>query len=120
MTASLSLLGLICDDIPESTRYYTEVLGFKVNEAESIPGFYTQFETQGGAMFALLGGFGDAPELKQRFDASLGVKNIDATFADWKEKGVEIVTEIQEMPFGRTFLARTPDDHVLRVWQPPA
>ncbi|MEM7034870.1 MAG: VOC family protein [Chloroflexota bacterium] len=115
-----NFLGLICDDVPASTRYYTEVLGFEVNESASIPGHYSQFVTKDGAMFALVDGFGIEQALEQNFDTALEVEDVDAIFSDWKDKGVEMVTEVIEMPFGRTFLARTPDNHILRVLQVPA
>ncbi len=118
MRYSNNFLGLICDDVPASTRYYTEVLGFEVNQEASIPGYYSQFVTKDGAMFALVGGFGIEQELDQKFDTALEVEDVDAVFVEWQEKGVELVTPVIEMPFGRTFLARTPDNHVLRVLQP--
>ena len=117
MIASYNFLGLVCADVPASTEFFTDVLGFKVNAEESVPGIYSQFETQDGAVFSLVNGLGDAPAVQQPFDAALEVKDIESTFADLKAKGVEMVTEVQEMPFGRTFLFRTPDDHVLRVMQ---
>ncbi len=118
MTASLGFLGLVVDDIAAATKFYTETLGFKLNTAESIPNFFSQFETEGGADFALVNGFGDAPSVTQRFDAGLMVADIDATFAEWQAKGAEMVTEVTAMPFGRTFLCCTPDNHILRVWTP--
>ncbi|MGB1252439.1 MAG: VOC family protein [Candidatus Promineifilaceae bacterium] len=117
MTYSYNFLGLICDDVPASTRYYADVLGFEVNEARSIPGYYSQFVTKDGAMFALVAGFGVEQALDQKFDTAFEVDDVDATFSEWKENGVEMVTDVIEMPFGRTFLARTPDNHVLRVLQ---
>ena len=115
MQYTYNFLGLISDDVPASTRYYTEVLGFELNEAASIPGYYSQFVTKDGAMFALVGGFGTDQEIDQNFDTALEVEDVDAVFAQWKEKGVEMVTEVMDAPFGRTFLARTPDNHILRV-----
>ena len=122
MKYSNNFLGLICADVPASTRYYTEMLGFELNEEASIPGYYSQFVTKDGAMFALVGGFGTEPEqtFNQNFDTALEVEDVDAIFAEWRDKGVEMVTDVIEMPFGRTFLARTPDDHILRVLQPRA
>ena len=117
MRYSYNFLGLICDDVPASTRYYTEMLGFELNEAASIPGYYSQFVTKDGAMFALVAGFGVDQELDQNFDTALEVKDVDTVFAEWKEKGVEMVTDVVEAPFGQTFLARTPDGHILRVLQ---
>ena len=115
MTASLGFLGLVVSDIPAATRFYTDTLGFTLNSAESIPNFYSQFETEGGAMFALINGFGDAPSVTQKFDASLFVADVDAVFAEWQAKEVEMITEVTVLPFGRAFLMRTPDDHVLRI-----
>ncbi len=120
MKYSNNFLGLICNDVPASTRYYTDVLGFELNESESIPGFYSQFVTKDGALFALVGGFGVELELDQNFDTALEVDDVDAIYAEWKENGVEILTDVIEMPFGRTFLSRTPDNHILRVLQTAA
>lgn len=120
MTYSYNFLGLISNDVPASTRYYTDVLGFELNEEASIPGYYSQFVTKDGAMFALVGGFGVDQEIDQNFDTALEVDDVDAVFAEWKEKGVELVTGVVDMPFGRTFLFRTPDNHILRVLQPAA
>lgn len=117
MSYSYNFLGLICDDVPASTRYYTDVLGFELNKEASIPGYYSQFVTKDGAMLALVEGFGIEQELEQKFDTALEVEDVDAIFAEWQEKGVEMVTDVINMPFGRTFLARTPDDHILRVLQ---
>lgn len=119
MNASYNFLGLVCKDVPTSTRFYTDVLGFEVNEAESVSGYYSQFVTQNGAVLSLVGGLGDAPDVDQQFDAALEVEDVDATFSDLKAKEVEMVTEVQQMPFGRTFLFRTPDGHILRVMQTP-
>ena len=118
MNYSNNFLGLICDDVPASTRYYTDVLGLEVNEAASVPGYYSQFVTKDGAIFALVGGFGVEQAIHQNFDTALEVENVDAVYAEWSEKGVEMVSDVVDMPFGRTFLFRTPDNHILRVLQP--
>lgn len=120
MRYTYNFLGLICDDIPASTQYYIDVLGFELNEAASIPGYYSQFATKDGAMFALVAGFGVEQKLEQNFDTALEVEDVDTIFSEWQDKGVEMVTSVIEMPFGRTFLARTPDNHILRVLQGPA
>ena len=118
MNYSNNFLGLICNDVPASTQYYTDVLGFELNKEASIPGYYSQFVTKDGAMFALVGGFGVEQQIDQTFDTALEVEDVDAVYAEWKDKGAELVTDVVEMPFGRTFLARTPDNHILRVLQP--
>lgn len=120
MQYSYNFLGLICDDVPTSTRYYTDVLGFELNEAASVPGYYSQFVTKDGAIFALVNDFGNAEGLDQNFDTALEVADVDAVYAEWQANGVEMVTDVSDMPFGRTFLARSPDNHILRVMQSSA
>lgn len=43
---------------------------------------------------------------------------VDATFADWKARGVTMLMEPVEKDFGRTFVASDPDGHRLRVFAP--
>jgi catechol 2,3-dioxygenase-like lactoylglutathione lyase family enzyme len=45
---------------------------------------------------------------------------VDATFADWKGRGLSILQEPTVMDFGRTFVALDPDNHRLRVFAPAA
>jgi len=45
---------------------------------------------------------------------------VDATHADWKERGLPILQSPTEMDFGRTFVAGDPDGHRLRVFFPVA
>jgi predicted enzyme related to lactoylglutathione lyase len=41
-------------------------------------------------------------------------------FADWKERGLDIIQEPAQMDFGFTFVATDPDGHRLRVFVPGA
>lgn len=43
---------------------------------------------------------------------------VDATRAQWQEKGLPILQEPTQMDFGRTFVALDPDGHRLRVFCP--
>ena len=45
---------------------------------------------------------------------------VDATFADWKQRGLKIAQTPTAMDFGRTFVALDPDGHRLRVFAPGA
>lgn len=116
MLQKMDFLALMVDDVAQATQYYRDTLGFGVNEAQSIPNAYTQFETQGDTILALMGSY---PEegITAAFDAALAVDDADACYAAWQQKGVELLTEPTDMPFGRTFLFRTPDGHILRVYQ---
>jgi catechol 2,3-dioxygenase-like lactoylglutathione lyase family enzyme len=43
---------------------------------------------------------------------------VEATCADWKQRGLEIIQEPVQMDFGHTFTATDPDGHRLRVVAP--
>ncbi len=114
MIQQMSWLGLVVKDISAATEFYTQKLGLTLDEVESVPNFYSQFVTQGGAILGLINGF-EQQGVNQPFDTAFITPDVDATFAQWRTAGVEMVSEPHDMPFGRTFLFRTPDGHVLRV-----
>jgi len=119
MIKQMPFLGLVVDDLTASTRFYQEKLGLAVNEKESIPEVYTQFDLNGGgAIFSLLTAF-EVEGVSQNFDAVLYVDDVDAAYAQWQAEGVEMVCPPNDQPFGRTFLFRTPDRHVLRALAQP-
>jgi catechol 2,3-dioxygenase-like lactoylglutathione lyase family enzyme len=43
---------------------------------------------------------------------------VDATYTDWKGRGLAILQPPVDMDFGRTFVALDPDGHRLRVFAP--
>jgi predicted enzyme related to lactoylglutathione lyase len=54
-------------------------------------------------------------------ELALSVSNSDTVhdlFADWVERGLEIIQRPTEMDFGFTFVALDPDGHRLRVFAP--
>jgi catechol 2,3-dioxygenase-like lactoylglutathione lyase family enzyme len=48
------------------------------------------------------------------------VATVNATYADWKKRGLTILQEPVQMDFGHTFVASDPDGHRLRVFVPAA
>jgi predicted enzyme related to lactoylglutathione lyase len=114
MLANVDYLSIVVTDIDSATAFYRDTLGFAVNEAESAPGVFIQFKRQGGALLAL-----QRPDLPsdQPFEPGFVIDEIDATYAAWKARGVEIVEEINDKPFGRTFVFRAPQGHMLRVFR---
>lgn len=117
MIQAMNFLGLVVKDLDAATAFYTDKLGLAVNTKESIPEQYTQFEINGGTIFALLTGF-EKEGIDQSFDAALSVPDVDAVYEKWQANGVEFVDAPHDMPFGRTAFVRTPDGHVLRVFTP--
>jgi len=43
---------------------------------------------------------------------------VDATHADWAERGLNILQAPTDLDFGRTFVALDPDNHRVRVYWP--
>ena len=114
MIQQMAWLGLVVKDVPTATEFYTQKLGLTLDEKESVPNFYSQFVTEGGALLGLINGF-EQEGISQPFDTAFMVADVDDAHAQWQTAGVEMVSEPHDMPFGRTFLFRTPDGHVLRV-----
>ncbi len=108
-------LGIVVKDLAAATAFYRDTLGLPVDEQESRPGFFTQFKLGGNATLALQA----ATEIpgNQPFEPALLVEDVDALYQQWQAQGVDLVNEPTDKPFGRTFLLRTPEGHVLRIYQ---
>lgn len=121
MIEQMSWLGLMVKDIEAATAFYRDKLGLAVDEAESMPGVYTQFKLNGGgAILALVSRGFEQEVVSQSFDTALMTADADAVYRQFQAAGVDLVGEPHDMPFGRTFLFNTPDGHVLRVLQAPS
>jgi predicted enzyme related to lactoylglutathione lyase len=116
MVTQISYVGLFVSDIAAATAFYRDQLGLEVNADESIPGRYTQFVLDGGATLGILARA--ESQAGQAYEPGVLVDDVDGTYAVWLERGVELLGEPQDLPFGRTFLFRTPDGHVMRAFRP--
>ena len=117
MIKQANYLGIVVKDLAAATAFYRDTLGVPVDEGDSIPGYFTQFKLDGGAVLALQANT-EAPD-DLAFEPALLVDDVDATYAAWQAKGVQMIDEPNDKPFGRTFLFRTPEGHVLRAYQYP-
>ena len=115
----MNFLGLVVQDLEAATKFYKETLGLSINEEQSIPNFYTQLDLEGDTTLGLLSGF-EQERINQSFNSALRVVDVDSLYAQYSEKGVELLGEPQDIPFGRTFLFLTPDTYVLRAYTPPS
>lgn len=114
-------LGFIVEDIEQATAFFRDTLGFPIDQKESIPGQYTQFNFNGGMILSLQGPVNTAdPELniEQPFEPAVMVTDVDGLAAEWQGKGVTILDGPRDMPFGRAMLVQTPYGHAFRVYQP--
>ena len=118
MTDSNSIL-LYVTDAPTSARFYATLLGQE--PVDTSPTF---------AMFILPSGLGlglwsktgvEPAPVAAGGGCDIGFKVdtadlVDATHADWRDKGATIVLPPTDLDFGRTFVAADPDGHRLRVY----
>jgi predicted enzyme related to lactoylglutathione lyase len=117
MQMQCDFVGLIVADVAAATAFYRDQLGWPVDEAASMPGRFTQFALGGDTTVALLAQqIGPAG---QQMEPGLLVEDVDAAYAQWQARGVEMVEAPNDRPFGRTFLFRSPDGHVWRVYAHP-
>src|SRR5215510_7347637 len=117
---NMGIVILYVSDVAKSRKFYTDVIGLPVDEAQSGPEFVVLHPSEGSLL--ALEDIKISPESKRQAgrSAEIGfmVENTDAVWKRWKERGVEMVTEIEDKPFGRTFTAKDPDGYCLTPYQP--
>ncbi len=113
---------LLYVDSPEiSGDFYSKLLQRKPIEASPT---FVLFALDSGLMLGLWSRHTVQPSamaLGGGAELAFPVENdaaVDATFAEWKERGLSILQEPTVMDFGRTFVALDPDHHRLRVFAP--
>lgn len=109
MLTNLGYVGIVVTDVAAATAFYRDTLGFALEGASER---MAQFELQGGA---ILGIQQSTLPGEQPFEIAFMVDDVDAMYAAWKARGVEMIEEPSEKPFGRTFAIRAPQGHLLRV-----
>jgi predicted enzyme related to lactoylglutathione lyase len=117
----LNYVIVYVQDVKKETEFYTRALGMSVVEAASSPTFVT-LRSDGGAMIGLQDkSTSQLPprheEHAGRLELSFEVDDVDATWKQWKERGVEMVTEPVNLPFGRYFMAKDPEGHYLSAYR---
>ncbi|MDF2578223.1 MAG: glyoxalase [Chlamydiales bacterium] len=104
-------------NIEHSTNFYKTL--FNCEPAFSSPR-YVAFAAGGEALFAIWTG-GVKPDLAAPRYSEIGImlptgKDVDNLFEEWrKNPHINIVQEPYDEVFGRTFLAKDPDGHIIRV-----
>ena len=114
MIQGLTYAILTSRDVPRARRFFTEQLGLTTEEDQGD--VFSQFTTREGTLWAIMQAPPDAPPAG--YELYLRVDDADAAHRTWRERGVEMVTEPHDEPFGRTFAFRDPDGHVLHAYQP--
>ena len=104
-------------DIKRSTDFYSTL--FNCEPVFSSPR-YVAFTAGNGALFAIWTG-GTTPDSTVPRFSEIGImlpsnQDVDLLFEKWKTNpNIKIVQEPHTEIFGRTFLVKDPDGHVIRV-----
>ncbi len=114
MIKGLTYAIVTTDDVPRARRFFTEQLGLSTEDDYADE--FSQFTTREGTTWAVM----KTPMPHTRGDVMLylQVDDADAAYRAWKERGVEMVTEPHDEPFGRTFAFHDPDGRTLHAWTP--
>lgn len=104
-------------DIERSTAFYKTL--FNADPVFSSPR-YVAFSAGGEALFAIWTG-GTTPDVSAPRFSEIGImlsssEDVDNLFEEWKKNSdIEIIKEPYTEVFGRTFLVKDPDGHIIRV-----
>jgi len=120
---NFSFVLLYVENPPASAGFYADLLGHAV--IESSPTF-AMLPLTDGVMLGLWSRQTVEPAATSQAGAGevaftvADAAAVEATFADWKRRGLTIIQQPRHLDFGHTFVAVDPDGHRLRVFAPEA
>ena len=120
---NFSFVLLYVENPPASAGFYSDLLGRPI--IDSSPTF-AMLPLSDGVMLGLWSRKTVEPAAAAppgAGEVAFTVENaaaVEATFANWKQRGLTILQEPVQMDFGTTFVATDPDGHRLRVFVPAA
>ena len=108
---------LYVDNLVISSTFYQDLLGIKPEEAS--PTFHS-FTLSNGMGLGLKAKHTVEPPSDKNGGGELAFtldnnKKVDALFAEWQEKAINMALPPTVVPYGYTFVALDPDDNRLRV-----
>jgi catechol 2,3-dioxygenase-like lactoylglutathione lyase family enzyme len=112
---------LAVQDLPESTRFYTDVLGFQLDPVNAKRWSFLSR----GAVKLMLGECADdvaAAEVgSHSWFIRIAVDQVDDLYADLAARGVTVLIEPSTREYGlREFVIQTPDGHRIMFAEPVA
>ena len=112
MIKGLTYAIVTTEDVPRARRFFTEKLGLSTEDDQGD--VFSQFTTREGTLWAVM----KTPEhaAPGGVELYLLVEDADAAHRAWKERGVEMVTDPHDEPFGRTFAFRDADGRVMHAY----
>jgi predicted enzyme related to lactoylglutathione lyase len=112
MIKGLTYAIVTTEDVPRARRFFTEQLGLGTEEDQAD--LFSQFTTREGTPWAVMQAPPGTPA--DGVMLYLSVEDADRAYATWKARGVAMVTEPHDEPFGRTFAFRDADGRVLHAY----
>ena len=112
MIKGLTYAIVTTQDMPRARRFFTEKLGLGTEDDQGD--VFSQFTTREGTLWAVMQAPEGAPP--KGVELYLLVDDADEAYRTWKARGVEMVTEPHDEPFGRTFAFRDADGRVLHAY----
>lgn len=117
LTTDLNFTSVQVRDLERSKTFYSEVLSFEMDDSPNSQAIV--FKSGGGAIFAIRTPLVDlnvASKLGWGISLWFGIADIDSFFDEVSAK-TEIIRELQETPFGKTFVVADPDGYLLTFQQ---
>lgn len=114
MIKGLTYAIVTTDDVPRARQFFVEKLGLSTEDDQGD--VFSQFTTRDGTMWALMQRPGHASPLSA--ELYLQVTDVDEAYKVWQSRGVEMVSEPSNQPFGRTFSFKDADGRVMHAWAP--
>jgi catechol 2,3-dioxygenase-like lactoylglutathione lyase family enzyme len=104
---------IVSDDVERSRRFYTEVLGGRVE----FPGDPVNVALANS--WIVINGGGGPTDDKPTVSSFLNirVRDIDAVYAEWSARGAEFLTPPKQHEFEKRCYIRDPDGHLIEVGQ---
>ncbi|MEC7838997.1 MAG: VOC family protein [Chlamydiota bacterium] len=94
----MNLAWIVAEDFEQTLKFYTEVLGLKlISRTDEYK--WAELEGEDGAMIGVAGKSDESPVMPgQNAVLTYTVENIEEATSELKEKGVELIGAIQEVP----------------------
>jgi predicted enzyme related to lactoylglutathione lyase len=113
-----NLFLIYVTDTAASTAFYRDLFEM---EPEMVTPHYVSFEIAPGVLFSPWSGASESVTRTSVRTSEVGLmvpgsaEAVDAVFAGWTAKGVDVVSEPHDEVFGRTFVVADPDGNLIRV-----
>lgn len=115
MNPKLGIVILHVRDLAQARHFYETVVGLQIDPAQTDEHFVSYHD--GGDGLLSLEAAPDAGANTGTTELGFAVNDVDGVYQDWKQKGVRLVSEPADFPFGRAFDAQDPEGNSLSIYK---